>query len=367
MNKIKSSIEKLKFFANKNANHISSGVFVLGFLLDAVSLPSVTSAWAYLTGLMYACIVGVLIFVNQYVKAKYFDIAISFFMGSLISFVFIYYLRGSDILTGWPVLLFILSIMIANEIISRKARLLFNLIIYSITVTFLFVFLMPVVFRSMNDYVFISSLFVSGLFLYFFTKALYYSSLSSQQMTFTLLDNQKYKYINKSILFFKRFKYKIYNYIIITPVFILVLYFTNIIPAVPLTLAEANVYIKAIKISASGLSSDYILENKCKRGMNPLKPCYFNYDDIANKKLSFYNEIQAPTSLTAKVTHKWESYNNLTKKWEQKASISYGIFGGRENGYRGYTTIANINRGLYRVTTIINDNRTLGSKKFEIR
>ena len=376
---IKNKIQKAKSFLTRNIGHISLLAFVLGFFLDVFTLPNVTNFWSYMTGVIYAILVGVLILVREYIKSDkvtlnifgkkeeeyvaYFSVAIAFFMGSFISFVFIYYMRAADIISGLPILAFIFLIMCMNEWVDSRSRLLFDILIYSICITLFFIFLTPVFLGRVGDYVFNFSILLSGIFLYFYTKLIYSFDLD-QDREFSFLD--KFKSIKISKIYkklFEKYNFKIYNYILLVPGIIFSLYFTNIIPAVPLTMREANFYQSVFKKT----NTFYTFNQKCIKSWNPFVNCYFVYDDLYDDNISFYNEVQAPAKLNAKLSHKWEYYNKSRGVWELKNIASYYVYGGRENGYRGYTSITNIQKGLYKVTVMIDDKRVLGSKKFEVR
>ena len=405
LKKIQDRLSLGKNFVQKNTGHISLAVFIFGFFLDAFTLPSVTSSWAYFTGIIYASIVGTLLIMREYIKSdkislnifgkeesyytNIFSIFISFFMGSLISFVFIYYLRGADILSGLPILIFILCIMIANEKVDSKNRLLFDIFVYSVSMTFLFIFMIPVLFKSMGNFVFFFSLVISCIFLYTFTRFIYrldydidkelgvpnnistitndINSKLNSKLNLRLV-SKVYNFLSKRyIRLSKKINFKIYEYILVIPAIILIMYFTNIIPAVPLTMRSSDIYGSIYANTQNSGIKNYTLLDKCAKNFNFFKSCSISYDNLKQDRIYFYNEIQAPTSLNAKVTHRWEYYNENNKKWQLVSNNSYNISGGRENGYRGYTNISNIKRGEYKVTVIIDDNRTLSSKRFEVR
>lgn len=336
-------------FLKANAHHIKSLALFWGFFFDAFTLPNVTSVYSYLIGIFYATLVGCLIIFRELVVSRRLSLPsiekvvttliflISFFTGSLMGFVFIYYLRGGDVAVVFPVLLFILVIMLINEFSKSTDRTVLDIIVYGISIVFLFIFMVPVLFKSMGDYVFVTSLVFASIFLYLYGRLVY-------------------KIKRGDII-------KLHRILIIIPILLLSLYFTNILPAVPLTIREHQIYGSEILDKAK-----YTFENPCKRSLKYLYlRCGLSKDTTQTNRVSYYVEIQAPTDLTANVTHKWEFYNENTKKWESVGNVTYKISGGREKGYRGYSSIEVKKTGLYKVSVVINGKRHLGSKKFYVR
>jgi hypothetical protein len=343
------SLDNTKNFIQNNLGHISLFVFVCGFLLDSFTLPDVTDMLSVFIGLTYMLLVGALIILREYLRSDrlnfeneekyltYLGLIISFFSGSFSSFVFIYYLRGADVSSSWPVFLLLFIFMIANEFLRSKKRVVFDLLLYAICVSLLFIFMLPSFVKMINDYVFVGSVVLSFLFLYLYLKKFY----------FIVGDYMRTRF---------------YNYILIIPMLILGAYFLKLIPAVPLTLNNSGVYLSVVKDINT---NSYFLSGEGKRDW--FDPFYKSFLAQNLNSISYYAEIKAPTNLEAVVSHKWEYYDATKGVWQERANISYYIKGGREGGYRGYTTISNnLKSGKYRVSVIVDGKRKAGSTTFLI-
>lgn len=356
LKKIKSKLEDnfliTTTFLKKYFEHISILVFVLGFLLDYFTLPDVTSAWAMYTGFILFTGIGILIYFREYLESdklnfknedkyiNYLSLIITFFLGSFTSFVFVYYLRGGEIISNIPTLILILSLMLSNEFIKNKYRLYVDLASYALSTMFFFIFAVPYILKNLNDFTFTLSLVLVGVILYFYLLGIYRVNLHI-------------------------FKFKIQNYIFVPLVLIFALYFSSIFPAVPLSLNSSSLYkkilVENININNSS-QKKYTKESEITRNIF-LKRIVTKSD---TNILYYYSELQAPTNLNTKASHVWEYYDAKNSKWIVVNNISFNLKGGRVAGYRAYSYITNLNIGDYRVKVLVDDKRLAGKLNFEV-
>lgn len=349
--KISTAKEKARFYKNfivKNFKHISAFLFVLGFVLDYFTLPDVTSIAAVYFGGILMLILGSLIYFRELVETEkinfkneikyvsFLSLLITFLLGSYTSFVFVYYIKGGDIISNIPILLLILGLMISNEFIKNKWRLYVDLITYSLATIFYFIFAVPYVFKSVSLLTFIISLIISNLFLYFYLKEIFK--------------------LNINIL-----KYKLHNYLLFPNLVLFLIYVGGTFPAVPLSLKYAGLY-KDVKVTRDDTSLTYTLNGTINRNI------FLNYvvKKSETNQINFYTELQAPDNLTGTVSHIWEYYSESQKKWIQINEIKYNIYGGRSDGYRGYSKITNLRIGDYRIKVILDGKRLAGEKRFSV-
>ncbi len=337
-----------KNFVVKNFKHISAFLFVLGFVLDYFTLPNVTSTLAIYFGGFLMFIIGVLIYFRELVETekvnfkneiKYISVLsllITFLLGSFTSFVFVYYIRGGDILSNIPVLLLILGLMISNEFVKNKWRLYVDLAAYSFASIFFFIFAVPYILKSINLFTFIISLILSNLFLYFYLKEIFK--------------------LNVNIL-----EYKLHNYLLLPTFLLFLIYISGTFPAVPLSLKYAGLY-KEIKVTRENNILNYKLEGLVSRNL------FLKYKVKKSEiiQINFYTELQAPNNLTGVISHTWEYYNESSKEWIKINEIKYNIYGGRSDGYRGYSKITNLQVGEYRIKVLLNSSRLAGEKHFVV-
>jgi hypothetical protein len=144
-----------------------------------------------------------------------------------------------------------------------------------------------------------------------------------------------------------------------------VLYFSNIFPAVPLSLNSSSLYKKILveNINTNNSQKKYTKESEIIRNIFLKR--------IVNKSdaniLYYYSELQAPTNLNTKASHVWEYYDKKSSKWIVVNNISFNLKGGRADGYRAYSYITNLNIGNYRVKVLVDDKRLAGKINFEVK
>jgi hypothetical protein len=87
---------------------------------------------------------------------------------------------------------------------------------------------------------------------------------------------------------------------------------------------------------------------------------------VPGESLSAYSSVFAPTTLTTTIIHRWQWYDQTKKSWVLKAVISYSIAGGRDGGYRGYSTALANETGEWRVDIETADGRLIERLPFTV-
>ena len=161
----------------------------------------------------------------------------------------------------------------------------------------------------------------------------------------------------------KVFTHKAYAIALAVPVVVMVLYFSNLIPAVPLSLKKADVYHQITRTT----SNEYIVIAEPANEQGLLS--YFTLKKIhyvEGGSVYFFSSVGAPNALQAPLSHVWEYYDEASKAWIENTVISFPLSGGREDGYRAYSHKENIFPGLWRVSVRVGDRRIVGRLKFKI-
>src|SRR5581483_5760729 len=139
-------------------------------------------------------------------------------MGAILGGSFRFYLRSGTIAGSWPFLLVLLGAIIFNEYLRQHyERLIFQISFLYLAIFILLIFMMPIVFKSIGTWVFLLSGAISLLLFRWFTLLL---KKFAREKRF----NQKRVWSPVLIIFFS----------------INVLYFTNLIPPIPLSLKDAG-------------------------------------------------------------------------------------------------------------------------------
>jgi hypothetical protein len=121
------------------------------------------------------------------------------------------------------------------------------------------------------------------------------------------------------------------------------LYFTNIIPPIPLALREAQLY-HSLKIS----NGQYVMTGEQE---NFLKTLIFGQTLHVQQadRVYLYTAIFAPTNLKTIIVDRWQYYDQKQKEWVSRGDLPFTINGGRQDGYKGYSWNSDLAEGKWRV------------------
>ncbi len=75
--------------------------------------------------------------------------------------------------------------------------------------------------------------------------------------------------------------------------------------------------------------------------------------------------VFAPSGLDTRLYHRWSRYD-AKQGWVATPRIGFGLTGGRQGGYRGYTWKQNLVPSKWKVEVVTEDDRTVGVHRFEI-
>ncbi len=325
--------------------------FVFGFLTDIWLLDRVDSLFDNVILLFYILLafgsmiclyMGVAEKVNEKL-AFYFRIfsplLIQYSFGGLLSSVFIYYGRSGDWLVSWPLLFFFGVIMIINELVKDKAgRLVYHLVTLFVGIFSYVVLIVPVFIGIMGPTVFVISGILALILMLGFIKLL------------TLIIPRFMKLQMRLVLFSIGSVFVTFN----------VLYFTNIIPPIPISLQEIGVYHMVERDSSSGT---YNLLYEDRSWWQFWLTTSNRFSASNGGALYCFTNIYAPTTIETDIQHRWE-YKNDSGVWVEHARISYPIRAVGVRGYRGFTLIQNYRDGQWRCSVETSRGQVLGRKNF---
>lgn len=327
--------------------------FVLGFIVDNITLNRVDQLFDNFLLAMYvvlAMLSLILLYASVAQKIegrlgfffkKYSPVLAQYAFGGLLSGMLIFYGRSGSWSDSWPYLVIILLAIYGNETLrDRSGRLIYNLAILFVGLLSYVVLVIPVLTGKMGAWIFV----LSGIFAVLI-MALYIQVLK-------LIIPRFIEIHTKSILFVLGFIYAGLNF----------LYFTNIIPPIPLSLKEAGVYHSVVRFE----NGDYQLKYEKGTWYQPFKRSDDVYHAKPGDNIFCFAKVFAPTRLSTDIYHRWEYYDEERKTWIEHLRASYSISGGRDAGYRGYTLIQNYKDGKWRCSVETSRGQVLGRKEFLI-
>jgi hypothetical protein len=319
--------------------------FVLGFMTDLILLNQIDSLVDNLILLGYALLASFsLIFFYLGVSHKgpdglneklvrYAPLFMQYSFGGLLSGMLIFYGRSGDWLNSAPYLLLIVAVIIGNELVNKRSdKLVFHLALYFIGLFSYVVLVVPVITGLMGDVIFL----ISGLI------ALGIVTLLVQVLR-QIVPNfirQNTKRIILSIGF--------------TYVGLNTLYFANVIPPIPLSLTELEIYQSVTR-----------LENGSYRVVDETQPLARRLPILQevihpmDGTIACFARVYAPTRLSTEIFHRWQ-YRPAGGDWTESLELGYGIAGTNRGGYGGYTTVTAFTEGEWRCNVETERGQLLG-------
>ncbi len=333
--------------------HWMTLAFFFGFVLDNLTLNRVDQVFDNLVlfsyvilamvslTLLYAGVADKVPYRWSHKVRYYAPLGVQFSFGGLLSGMLIFYGRSGAWAASWPFLLVILLAIYGNETIKdRAARLIYNLAILFIGLFSYVVLVIPVLTGYMGAVVFVLSGLLAALIMYAFVRLLMkiipkYMALHMRSITFTL-----------GVIFVS------FN----------TLYFTNIIPPIPLSLKDVGIYHSVVRFE----NGDYQLKYEKGSWWQFLKDSDTKYHAVAGDNIFCFAKVFAPTKLETDIYHSWEYRDENTGEWIETAHLPYQIAGGRGDGFRGYTLIQNFRAGDWRCSVETKRGQVLGREYFEV-
>jgi len=139
------------------------------------------------------------------------------------------------------------------------------------------------------------------------------------------------------------------------------LYFTNLIPPIPLSLKDADVLHSIQRNTDSNYDVTY--EN---HGWREYFQMYPDYNETPGSPVYAYSAIFSPQDLNLNIVHEWQYYDAVQKKWLTESIINLPVVGGRNGGFRTYSVRSNLAPGKWKVNIKTDQGQTIGHLRFNV-
>lgn len=261
-----------------------------------------------------------------------------FAFGSLWSAFLVFYARSAVLAASWPFFIILLAIFIVNEVLrTYHSRLIFTSVLLAFALLSYAIFMVPVFTHTIGLPTFVySGLAAAGVFMVF-------------MLALRLLGKVRWQSVHWSVLRGAGMIFAV----------IYGLYFVGLLPPLPLAMQKDGVY---SSVRRSGAVYYAVGEPQSWNR-------WFGAPDAVHLhrggSVYVFSAIFAPIKLSTRVQHVWQHYE-ADQGWVTVQSPSYRIFGGRKNGYRGYTKLSAPRAGLWRVDVETSDGRLVGRTKFTV-
>ena len=331
------------------SRHWLTIAFLLGFVTDTILLNRVDDIFDNFVLLAYVLLatsalllfyVGVAergpAFMARFFR-RYAPVLMQYSFGGLLSGMLIFYGRSGDWLANAPFLLFIVAVIIGNELVGKRSdRLMYHIALYFVGLFSYVVFVIPVLIGEMGSAIFILSGLISLVLVTFVIQVLFriipnYLAINTQRIIFTI-----------------GLIYITFN----------VLYFTSLIPPIPLSLTTLEIVQSVETISAASVPKQYRItyeEQPWFRRLPLLKPVLHPTGDT----IACFAQVYAPMRLSTEIFQHWE-YKDTNGDWQEQSRIGYEIVGSNAQGYGGYTRISNFFSGEWRCSVETGRGQVLG-------
>jgi hypothetical protein len=346
-----SKFNAVKLWVQKNERWLSPAALVGGFVVDALTIRGLDIVGQTILLVTYLVIIAFCISMSHALEEgalshKYltrtkslFSLAALFVFGSLFSAFLIFYARDAALVTSWPFILFLAFAFLGTEVLKKhQEKITFQLgLLYFGTLSFS-IYFVPIVVKSLGTGVFVLSSLVSLVLFGGFVRFLWW--------------------IGKGRVERSRKRIVVTTTVIVLCTY--VLYFTNLIPPIPLALKDIGIYHKVIR---AGANYELVTEGVESGRFFFQRPVIHL---VQGESAYAFSSIFAPAELRTNITHIWEWYDEAEGRWKLESKVSFGIFGGREEGYRGYSTKASPQPGLWRLTVATESGLIIGRTTFEV-
>jgi hypothetical protein len=346
-------IEKIKIFSQKYKIYIMPVVLLVGFLLDFITLRRVDGVFdniiitshLFLSGFAITLLFSKDTRFGQRVgvakHAQKIEYLMLFSFGALFSGSIIFFSKSAALSSSWPFFLLLLILMLGTEFQKKYfQRLIFQINFYYIALFSYLIVLIPVLKRDMGPDVFVASGILSLILIFVFFLFL------------SIIDRQKLQ------MYIKKMSVGVISIF----VFFNFLYFTNVIPPIPLSLKFSGVYHSVYRVS----STNYVGMYEPSQSLFFWKKRSSVIHRDQNGSVYVFSAVFAPTKLDTKIYHQWQYFDVVEKKWIDSSKIELNVSGGREEGFRGYSLKRSLQNGKWRVVVETARGQKLGQIRFEI-
>jgi hypothetical protein len=339
-------------WARRHERQISALSLAGGFAFDSATFGRIDHAITQAVFIVYLLVAGIAIAVLHILesrpdgrkpsdKTRTILVAVTqFALGCLLSGFCVFYIRSASVTSSWPFLLAMAAIFIGNEYLRRyHARLVFSALLFFFAIYSYAILLVPIVIGRIGRIPFLISGAIAVVIFFFFMRAL------------ARLGHERYRGARMQVFI---------GMVLIT-VFLNLAYFLRLLPPLPLVLTDAGVYhdVKRVGADFQATQEDEPPEWQALFGTHAIMHVR------KGAKLYLYNAVFAPRGLHTRIVHDWQ-WLNPGRGWQTQQRVPVDIAGGREDGYRFYTTKTSLQPGQWQVNIMTGDGRSVGRVRFAV-
>ncbi len=342
-------IARIKTFVERNQHTLSIGSFLIGFAVDTMILKRIDLLVSNALLITYLSIVAVsMILLHRFASkppvwpplrtfAEWIPFFAQFAFGGMFSGFLIFYSQAGSLIASWPFLTLIIVLILANEFLrSYQVRLTYQSVLLFFCLFSFSIYAVPIVTGQMSTLMFeLSGALAAAVFAGFMALL-------------GFIDIRRVRMSLGPILLGTATVYAL----------ITALYFSNILPPIPLALKDIGIY-----HSVTRQGDTYVAAVEGGHWYERLRGVTVSVPPGGS--LTAYSSVFAPTKLATSIVHRWERYMN--GQWVTVSTIPFGITGGRDGGYRGYSELTTLTAGEWRVSVETVRGQLIGRERFTVR
>jgi hypothetical protein len=343
-------LRAVKTFVERYQHQLSIGAFLIGFTIDTIILKRIDLLISHALILSYLTVIVVSMMLLhraaahpprlEFVRSIYqwLPFAAQFAFGGMFSGFLIFYSQSGSFIASWPFLVLLVGLILINEYLrSYQWRLTYQSVLLFFCLFTFSIYALPILVGRMGDGVFE------------FSGALALAAVAGFLWILYLIDGKRVRVSLSSIV----------TGILMVYASVTALYYSNILPPIPLALKDIGVYHRVVK-----------LNDQYHVAVEP-QPWHARVSGVtvtvpATESLFAYSSVFAPTRLITSIVHRWEYYDSARGVWVTAATIPFGIFGGRDGGYRGYSEYGPLTPGEWRVSVETVRGQLIGRETFTV-
>ena len=344
-------LHKTEKYLTKQWERFSLLAVVFGFICDSWFLSRIDFLPGNIVLFSYIVVSGFCIILLNLIEAgriktpffkdrvMLFTLIMQFVFGNLFSGFVVSYSQGGAFYTSWPFIIMLVAFLFGNEfVLDKYEKFTFQMSIYFTAVFSFSIFFVPILLNRFG----VDTFLIGGVLSLGLVSGILY--------TLSRFNKDGIRKSRNGLIASIGGIYILFN----------IMYFTNIIPPVPLSIKNIGVYHLVEKQS----NGKYLLSKEVQNNWWPFANETIHITQ--GNELYCFSSVFAPTDIKTKIFHRWERYDEKNGKWVEMMRFSYPIVGGKDYGYRGYTIKENVTAGLWRCDVITERDQIVGRVKFKV-
>lgn len=331
-------------------DHIASIGFFLGFVWDTFTLTRIDLIYENVVFVFHICLSLAAIFLIHGVATgkvswgpivkvrRWLPFFVQFPIGGLFSGFFIFYTKSASLMTSWPFLLFLAGLLVGNEFFHKRyERLVFQISLWYMALFTYLILIVPTVLGRFGAWTFLLAGVLSLVLVVIVIRFI----------------------VRLFPLVYERAGVRLWLSVGGIYIAMHALYFTHVMPPVPLAVKDMGVYHSVVRTEAG-----YEAMGEPSPWWNFWRETDGTLHLTQGEPAYCFSAVFAPTRLQTNIQHVWQE--KVGGAWQDRGTIPFPVVGGRDGGYRGYTINTNITEGRWRCSVQTVRGQEIGRRDFTV-